>query len=38
MFGHREAEIRERLQPFLPYLRTLAEGPRVTFYEILGFP
>ncbi len=38
MFGPRESEIRGRLQPFLPYLRVLAEGPRVTFYEILGFP
>ena len=38
MFGPRESEIRGRLQPFLPYLRTLADGPRVTFYEILGFP
>jgi hypothetical protein len=38
MFGPREAEIRGRLQPFTPYLRTVADGPRVTFYEILGFP
>ena len=38
MFGRREAEIRGRLEPFLPYLRTLADSPRVTFYEILGFP
>ena len=38
MFGPREQEIRTRLLPFQPYLRTLADGPRVTFYEIVGFP
>lgn len=38
MFGPRADEIRRRLEPFGPYLRPIAESPRVTFYEILGFP
>ena len=38
MFGPREQEIRGRLEPYRPYLRELAGSPRVTFYEILGFP
>ena len=38
MFGPRAEEIRRRLEPFTPYLRTLATSPSVTFYEIVGFP
>ena len=38
MFGPRADEIRGRLEPFLPYLRPLAENPSVTLYEIRGFP
>ena len=38
MFGPRAEEIRGRLEPFLPYLRPLAENPNVTLYEIRGFP
>ena len=38
MFGPRAEEIRRRLEPFAPYLRTLATNPSVTFYEIVGFP
>jgi len=38
MFGQRAEEIRRRLEPFTPYLRTLATSPSVTFYEVVGFP
>ena len=38
MFGPRAEEIRRRLEPFTPYLRTLATSPSVTFYEVVGFP
>jgi hypothetical protein len=38
MYGGRAEEIRTRLEPFRPYLRPIATGPRVTFYEILRFP
>ena len=38
MYGHRAPEIRDRLEPFKVHLRPLAASPRVTFYEITGFP
>jgi hypothetical protein len=38
MFGPRAEEIRQRLEPFKPYLRPIDESPRVSFYEIIGFP
>jgi hypothetical protein len=38
MLGAREQEIRERLHPFLPYLRELASDRRMTLYEIGAFP
>ena len=38
MFGPRADEIRQRLQPYLVYLRPLAADERMTLYEILGFP
>lgn len=38
MFGPRAAEIRQRLEPYLPYLRALASDERMTLYEIIGFP
>ena len=38
MFGAGEHDIRERLQPFTPYLRELASDRRMTLYEIAEFP
>jgi hypothetical protein len=38
MYGSRADEIRLRLEPFAPYLRTLASDSTVTLYEIVGFP
>ncbi|MEO6212036.1 MAG: hypothetical protein ABIP65_00285 [Vicinamibacterales bacterium] len=38
MFGPRAEEIRQRLEPYQPYLRTLASDPRMTLYEIVRFP
>ena len=38
MFGPRAAEIRQRLEPFAPYLRKLGEDDLMTLYEVMGFP
>lgn len=38
MFGPREDEIRERLQPFRKHLRPMAASPRMTIFEIVSFP
>jgi len=38
MFVGRQEEIRQRLQPFLPYLRVLAADDRMTLYEIVRYP
>jgi len=38
MFVGRQEEIRQRLQPFLPYLRVLAADDRMTLYEVVRFP
>jgi len=38
MFVGRQEEIRQRLQPFLPYLRELAGDERMTLYEVVRFP
>jgi len=38
MFGPRAEEIRQRLEPYLVYLRVLASDERMTLYEIVGFP
>jgi hypothetical protein len=38
MFGPGEHDVRERLQPFAPYLRELASDRRMTLYEIAEFP
>jgi hypothetical protein len=38
MFGPAAQDIRERLEPFTPYLRELASDRRMTLYEIAEFP
>ena len=38
MFGPRAEEIRQRLEPYLVYLRPLSSDERMTLYEIVGFP
>jgi hypothetical protein len=38
MFVGRQEEIRQRLQPFLPYLRELARDERMTLYEVVRYP
>jgi hypothetical protein len=38
MFGPRADEIRQRLEPYLVYLRPLSSDERMTLYEIVGFP
>jgi hypothetical protein len=38
MFGPREQEIRDRLEPFRPYLRELASDRMMSLYEVVGYP
>jgi hypothetical protein len=38
MYGSRADEIRQRLQPFLQYLRPIAADSNMTLYEIIAFP
>jgi hypothetical protein len=38
MYVLRADEIRQRLQPFLQYLRPIAADSNMTLYEIIGFP
>ncbi len=38
MYVSRADEIRQRLQPFLQYLRPIAADSNVTLYEIIAFP
>lgn len=38
MFGPRQEEIRERLQPFERHLRKLAGDATMTLYEVVSFP
>jgi hypothetical protein len=38
MYVGRADEIRERLKPYLRYLRPLASDPKMTLYEIVSFP
>jgi len=38
MFGPREADIRQRLQRYLPNLRVMADDPRMSVYEVVRYP
>jgi hypothetical protein len=38
MYGPRQGEIRDRLQPFAQHLRELARDDRMTLYEVVTFP
>ena len=38
MFGSRADEVRQRLQPFTPYMRAIGTDGTVSLYEIVGFP
>ena len=38
MFGPRQEEIRQRLDPFTRHLRVLASDPKMTLYEVVSFP
>jgi hypothetical protein len=38
MFGGRQQEIRNRLEPYAPILRTLAADGRMTLYEVMRYP
>jgi hypothetical protein len=38
MYVDRQAEIRSRLEPYLPYLTTLASDERMTIYEVVRYP
>jgi len=38
MYGSRQAEIRQRLQPYHEHLRPLASDERMTLYEVVSFP
>jgi hypothetical protein len=38
MFGGRGQEIRNRLEPYAPTLRTLAADERMTLYEVMRYP
>lgn len=38
MYGHRRAEIEERLRPYGPYLRRLAADETMTLYEVVTYP
>lgn len=37
-FGERAEEVRQRLTPFMPHLRSLASDETVTLFEIVSFP